>query len=377
MKSEIIVPENTGNEIVSIKELNSKLKQHQKKLSLNKKYVKEGAKVGSKAIEKIEKVVNKHIINVNLEIPKEFVKKLAEGKVYRKGGALKIPQTERFAKHLSEVKPSNVKRLTKIANVAFLALDLIESAIVDQKLKDILEYVKDIDLKLDAQNRGAFKSAIEQIKELQLIQNLDVKNQKILLIQDRLSYCEHLFTEIYEGRWQNYLELKRKFDNSILDNSSELKKMIKLAKNLPNDLEPIILCKIAQTKLCEMQGEYILAKEKSFVLNSFLADKLDEYKDEFDSPGLDSKKNKYKKYGFQKRDKRFAKIKEELIEANEKVEFLLTSSICYTLSIPEELGEEVEVIHVDESSTKTESLFLRIKNWFISLLKKLTRIFKK
>lgn len=377
MEKNLVTTDQSKKEIVTAKELQSKLKQHQNKLSHNKKYIKEGSKVGLKAVEKIEKVFNKHIINVNLEIPKDFVKKLGEEKVYRIGGALRIRENKRFAKHLSEVSPSNVKKLAKFGNVAFLALDLIESAVVDQKLKEILIYVKDIDLKLDAQNRGELKSAIEQIKELQLIQNEEVKKQKILFIQDRLSYCEQLFTEIYDGRWQKYVELNRKYQDSRITNYTELKELTRIGKSLPNDLDPIVLCKVAQTKLCEMQGEFILAKEKAFNLNSFVADKLDEYKDAFSSNSLSIQKEKYKRCGFQKRNKRFIAVEEELEESNEKIEFLLNYSICYTLSIPEELDEEVDSIVSSEVLKKDDSLFTKIKKWFIAIFKKLKRLFNK
>ena len=40
---------------------------------------------------KIEKLKNKHIINVNLEIPKKFYEELRDGKVVRVGGSLKHP----------------------------------------------------------------------------------------------------------------------------------------------------------------------------------------------------------------------------------------------------------------------------------------------
>jgi len=329
--------------IITSDELYSKLKDHQSNLTLNKGYIKEASKIGFKTIEKVDTVLKKHIINVDLEIPSDFVNKLGKGKCYRTGGVVRETGSEKIRKHLREVKPSNAKKLSKIASTGFLVLDIIESAIVDQKLKDILEHVKEIEMKIDAQNRGAFKSAISQLKDISRTKNPENKNRKILLIQNELSKCENIFTEIYMSHWQDYGIERKKFNKSKITNNAELKKMTELAKKIPNELDIIVSCKIAQIKLYEEQEEYSLAKEKSFELNYFIAGQLDKYKNEFNTDNLIQTINKFKNYGFQERIQRIKKIEEQLIEPHEKIEFLFNSSIYYTLTIPEKIIKENEV----------------------------------
>lgn len=375
MNTQVQKKENVQTEIVNFETLVAKYEEHQKKLSINPNYLKDGVVFGLNTLNKINQLKNKHIVNVHLEIPKEFYKELGAGKINRVAGALKHSQKQTFIKHLQEVKPSKVKKLTKAANIAFIALDVLESVIVDQKLKEILEIVKEINLKLDAQNRGALKSAIEQIKDLHLIQNTEIQQQKILLIQNDLSYCEQLFTTIYENKWNKYIELNNKYATAKITNSSELNELHKIGISLPNSLEPIIICKVAQTKLCEMQDEYVLAQDKAFNLAGFLSDKLDDYKNAFSDNSLDEKKKIYKNYGIQKKEKRFLKIKDELVEPNEKIEFLLNSTLCYALSIPEVIGQGVKkkdanLIDYTEVNV-SEKFWNKIKKWFFKVINKI------
>ncbi|MCR4322050.1 MAG: hypothetical protein NUV74_17160 [Candidatus Brocadiaceae bacterium] len=336
--------------------LAKKLEEHQKKLSVNRNYIKDGVVIGVNALEKIEKLKNKHIINVNLEIPKKIYEELRDGKVVRVGGALKHPTKNVFRKHLKEIKPSAVRKLTKATNMVFFVTDVFESVLVDQKLRDIMNTVKEIDLKLEAQNRGAFLSAIEQSRELYLIQNEEIKRQKIILVLDKLSYCEHLFTVIYENKWKEYIKLDNSYKNdfkSRLTNTSELKKMCEIGKALPEYLEIIALCKIAQVRLWEMLGQYVLAKEKAFNLVSFLSEKIDNYKDNFGDYALSIKLGSHSRLfgefwdmctwdaGGLHREKRLKNIKDGFIESHERIEFLLNTALCVPLDVPEELSNDL------------------------------------
>lgn len=150
------IAHNNDTVVESFETLAEKLKEHQKKLSVNRNYIKGGLAIGVNALEKIEKLKNKHIINVNLEIPKKFYEELREGRVVRVGGALKHPTKNVFKKHLKEIKPSAVRKLTKATNMVLFITDVFGEVLVDQKLGDIMNAVKEIDLKLEAQNRGAF-----------------------------------------------------------------------------------------------------------------------------------------------------------------------------------------------------------------------------
>lgn len=345
--------------IESFGTLAGKLEEHQKGLSVNPNYIKDGVVIGVNALEKIKNLKNKHIINVNLEIPKKFYEELRDGKVVRVGGSLKHPTKKVFRKHLEDIKPSGVHKLTKATNMIFFVTDILGQVLVDQKLRNIMNTVKEIDLKLDAQNRGAFLSAINQARELHSIQgDEELKKQRINSVLGELSGCEYLFTVIYENKWKEYIELDNSYCNSIksrLTNASELKKMCRIGKEMSEYLEIIVLCKIARIRLWEMSGQFVLAKEKAFELVSFLCEKIDNYKDAFGYMALLTKKYGYNRrwdgfvfYGILDscmggkltrlhREKTFENINDELLESHERVEFLLNTALCVPLDVAEEL----------------------------------------
>lgn len=339
--------------VESFETLAKRLDAHQKKLSVNPNYIKEGVVFGVNALEKIEKLKNKHIINVNLEIPKKFYEELRDGKVVRVGGSLKHPTKNVFRKHLEDIKPSGVRKLTKAINVVSFATDVLGQVLVDQKLRDIMNTVKEIDLKLDAQNRGAFLSAIGQARELYSIQgDEELRKQRINSVLGELSGCEYLFTVIYENKWKEYIKLDNSYRTSLLTNTSELKKMCKIGKEMPEYLEIIALCKIARIRLWEMSGQPVLAKEKAFDLVSFLSEKIDNYKDSFGDHAMSIKKNQHQKLFIEfwklctwdteclYEEKIFKNIKDEFLESHERIEFLLNTALCVPLDVPEELSDK-------------------------------------
>ncbi len=325
----------TTTEIVKFNYLVTKFEEKQKKLSLNPVYAKEGLKHGNLALEKLLDLRKNRIISVDLEVPKEFVEKLATGEVIRTAGVLRKNENYAIAKHLKEAKPTNVKQFTKVVNAAFMAVDILEAVLVEQKLHEILSVVKDIDAKLDAQNLGALHSAFEQMKELHLIKNQDIKAPKILFLQEKLSYCEHLFLELYQYKWEKYQKLKLDYNAAHVYNQGELEEIRDLAQQLPHDLTAIILCKVGQIKLYEMQEEIVAAQEKAFNLTEFAAVKLKEFENEFGNYGIYFQGAVYKNPLDFRKKRTLENTQTQLIEAREHMEHLLNTSVSYALTIPE------------------------------------------
>ncbi|UCH95936.1 MAG: hypothetical protein JSV88_03575 [Candidatus Aminicenantes bacterium] len=327
-------------EVVRFQDLVDKLKKKAKDLSTNPRYVKDTLNLTYSVLEKLEKLKQKKFVQVELRIPEELVEKLGKGKIFRVGEIIKQKENHSLVKLLVETKPSNVKKLLKTRNIAFKTVDLMESLLLDQKLEEIIGKVEEIDRKLDAQNKGALKSAVRQMKELPLIQNPDTRKSKILFIQDKLSHCEHVLGELYESNWYRYKALKSNFEKSLISNRKELKEMCEIGEKLPGELEPIILCKFGQVKLYEMQEEFVLAQEKAFDTVKYVSEKLEDFKNEFSESSLDRKNENYKNPADFNKKKTLLKLKDQLVEPNEYIEYLLNTTLSFAMTVPEEVSVE-------------------------------------
>jgi hypothetical protein len=339
--------------VVRFEDLVDKLKKKAKTLSTNPGYVKETLNNVYSVLEKLEKLKRKKFLQVELKIPGELAEKLGKGKILRVGEIIQQGEKHSLAKLLVETKPSNVKKFLKTKNIAFKTVDLMESVLLDQKLEDITGKVEEIDGKLDAQNKGALKSAVQQMKELPLIQNPDTRKSKILFIQDKLSHCEHVFSELYESKWKQYTRLKSNFEKSVISNKKELKEMCEIGEKLPGELEPIILCKVGQVKLYEMQEEFILAQEKAFDAVKYVSEKLEDFKKGV-APPTHSRSARRRSFGGViskiifycmhlkdiNKKKTLLKLKDRLVESNEYIEYLLNTTLSFALTVPEEVSVE-------------------------------------
>jgi hypothetical protein len=326
--------------VVRFENLVDKLKKKAKALSTNPRYVKEALNTVYSVLEKLEKLKRKKFLQVELKIPGELAEKLGKSKILRVGEMIKQGENHSLAKLLVETKPSNVKKFLKTKNIAFKTVDLMESVLLDLKLEEITGKVEEINGKLDAQNKGALKSAVQQMKELPLIQNPEIRKSKILFIQDKLSLCEHIFSELYESKWKKYTRLKSNFEKSVISNKKELKEMCEIGEKLPGELEPIILCKVGQVKLSEMQEEFVLAQEKAFDAAKYVSEKLEDFKNEFSELSLDHKNENYKNPADFNKKKTLLKLKDQLVESNEYIEYLLNTTISFALTVPEEVSVE-------------------------------------
>lgn len=357
--------------VLSFNDLIHKLKEKSISLAKNPKYVKDILNRMYSVVEKLEKLRRKKIVRIDLEVPRALVKQLGTSKIMHVDGVIRQTGEAAIANLLREIRPSGFKKLTKVKNISFTALDTLEAVLLDRKLSDISEKLDDIDGRLDAQHRGSLKSALQQMKELAMLQNPEIKRNKILLVQDRLNQCEHLFDQMYLNKWQRLEPLKEKSEKSTFSNKSKIQEMCEIGEQLPLMLEPVILCKIGQIKLYEMQGEYTLAQEKAFELAGYVADKLEAYKKELDDKVLE--KIRYKNVTDFNRAKTVAALKERLREPNELMEYLLNTTISFVLTVPEEETAADTGSSPGEQGTKSAVQPVKDNWWrrFLAWLKRL------
>jgi hypothetical protein len=322
--------------VIRFDDLVDRFKEKGDNLAKNPYYVRDILDLSFSVLEKLEELRRKKLVRLDLEIPRELAKLLGSNKVMRVSGIIRQTETKAIANLLHELKPSGFKKLSKVKNISFTALDTLEAVLLDQKLTEISEKVNDIDAKLDAQNRGALISALEQMKELSLIRDPETRRSKILFIQDRLNLCEHLYNDLYENKWHAYAALKEKFAASTFTNKSELIEMCQIGQQIPGLLEPVILCKIGQIKCCEIQEEFSLVQEKAMKLSYYVAGKLEAFKDEFNHQTWDI--DKYKNITDFSREKTIAGIKDQILLPNEHMEYLLNSTLSFVLTVPEEIS---------------------------------------
>jgi hypothetical protein len=367
--------------VLAFPELVARIKKKHQSIATNPRYQRNGLKAGLSYLDKLEDLRRRNIINVDLEVPKEFVRELRCNKVFRKGGILRKTNSREIAKHLKEVKPSNVRKLVKAANFAFVAIDVLESALLDEKLKAILEIVKSVEAKLDAQNRGKLKGALAAMQEIALIQDPETKRQRINLIQNSLKESEWILREEYENRWSKYSSSMVSFDSSKITNTSELTQMRDQAKALVEDLESIVLCQVGHTQLYVILNEYVAAEKGAEELTAFVADNLERFKNAFGAPSLDTKESKHKTIFNLGKQQKFADFRERVFEPNERIEHLLNQTIIYSLTVPEEIvssadldEEEPLSLHGESSMTIWDRLAMlwlrlvyRLKNFWRSL----------
>jgi hypothetical protein len=323
--------------VVRFEDLVRKLREKAAALARNPNYVKEKLNRVYKLLERLDQLHRKKMVRLDLEIPRELAKKLGSSKVLRVDGIIRQSVDTAIDSLLLEARPSGFKRLAQVKNISFMALDTLEAVIVDRRLEDIAEKVANIDAKLDAQNRGVLKSALDQMKELGMIRDPETKKNKLLFVQDRLNQCDHLFNELYQAKWQRYQFLKEKFESSTFSNKSELKEMCEIGEQLPAFLEPVLLCKVGQVKLYEMQQEFALAQDKAFEMAAFAAEKLEQFKDEFSLVSLENKN--YKNITDFNPEKTLAALKDRLLHPNEHMEYLLNTILSFVLTVPEEVTE--------------------------------------
>ena len=170
-----LAPSNPNTVSLSFTQLVAKVEKRHKSIAANPRYQRGAGKVAVHYLQKLDDLRRRNIIKAELELPKQLARELRNNKVFRKGSVLRRTGSGEIVKHLKDVRPSKVVKITKALNVAFIVVDALETVLVDEKLKQILEVVRSVEAKLDAQNRGKLKGALAAIHDLPSIQDSETK----------------------------------------------------------------------------------------------------------------------------------------------------------------------------------------------------------
>src|SRR5882724_11942860 len=130
MNTKELSPATEHTTVLAFPELVGRVKKRHDSIAVNPRYQKSVAKLGVQHLQKLEHLLKGNVISVDLEIPKELVSKLRSNKVFRKGGILRGSDSKQIVRHLKDVKPSKVCKLAKAANIAFVAIDVLETALL-------------------------------------------------------------------------------------------------------------------------------------------------------------------------------------------------------------------------------------------------------
>lgn len=313
-----------------------KSKEKLKSISNNSNYNKNIINAGKQLIGNYEKLlITKR--TVTLMIPDHIVKKLGTDTVRLTGGVARY-KDGRIYEHLKDIRPTKLTKSVKIASLAFFAFDMLEDAIIDEKLKEIEKYVKQIDTKLDAQNYGKYESTIEQFLDLGKYTNDAKRDNRVSIILDKLNDCDRIFNRLYEGKWKEYDTKKTIYHSSRFYNHTEVDKINKLRDELLEYLSIIISCKITEIiGLMQYEKEFVLAQEKSYILQEFCLNQLDRFGKAFGMSALKEFKENYKApfSRFTTKDGNFKKFAQNCNETLKAIEYTKDTLRCFDLSIPE------------------------------------------
>ena len=140
-------------------------------------------------------------ITAELMVPKEIVAAISGGTAKRVGSVVRSVKTGSILKHLKEVKPSHVRRLLKSPMLAFVLMDALQSVLLNEKLAAIQLQLKEIDRKLEAQNQGPLRKAIEQMRDLPYLKGKNRWHQ-IQQIRNSLRDFEGIYSSLCDSRWR-------------------------------------------------------------------------------------------------------------------------------------------------------------------------------
>lgn len=313
-----------------------KSKEKLKSISNNSNYNKNIINVGRQLIGNYEKFANARR-TVTLIIPEDVLVKLGRGKVRIDGGVVRLTDG-RIYKHLKDIKSSKFTRSIRMANIAFIAFNIIEDVIIDEKLKEIQRIIKQIDAKLDAQNIGKYESAMEQFMDLGKYTNLEKRDSRVSIILNELKECERSFKRLYDVKWKEYENANLKYHGSRFINQAEVGNIDILRDEILEYLSIIISSGIAEIiVLMQYHEQYVLAQEKSFVLQQYCLDQIDRFTKIFGKTALKNYRDKYKDPFSSSRTKEgnFNKFAQNCAETLEAIDYTSDTLVCFDLTIPE------------------------------------------
>jgi hypothetical protein len=272
-------------------------------------------------------------ITVELEVPKEIAKALSSGAAKRIGSVVRNAKSSSFLKHLNEVKPSRVRKLLKSPMLAFALMDALQSALLNEKLAAIQKQLKEIDRKLEAQNQGSLRKAVEQMRDLP---HLKGKNRwhQIQQIRNSLREFEAIYTGLSESRWEAIDGLLKGYGAARFTNAGERKDLCFAARQVSLDIEMVTNAKILHVQMTVELGETNAAEQEVLRLQEFLLQQESRFQEAFGEEAPLQKPETHRRILGKKSAAR-DETREKLIEPAERIDHLLNSSLLLHLALPD------------------------------------------
>ncbi len=280
---------------ISTPELIELSKNKLEKLSKNKNYPKKVIDIGSRVYENFDALGT-----VTLEITPELSKRLAKGELRRTNGILRHKDGSIY-KHLKEANPTKLKTLSKSINIAFAGLAILEDHLIDEKLNELIDITTRIEGKIDAQNRGKYKSAMDQFRELSTYTNIGNAKNRVPNVLDKLSESQHIYDDLYRKKWLEYNKLNTRYQilkksKLKISNKNVVDKMNKTANELIDVFCLIMSCITSYVTLkYYLEDDQASAQLKSYEMIEYAKSQIDLFEKEFGPDAINEIKKNYKR----------------------------------------------------------------------------------
>jgi hypothetical protein len=272
-------------------------------------------------------------ITAELRVPKEIAKAISGGSAKRVGSVVRSVKSGRILKHLKEVKPSHVRKLLKSPMLAFVIMDALQSALLNEKLAAIQRQLKEIDRKLEAQHRGLLRKATEQMRDLPYLKTGN-RRQRLHQIQESLSLFGGICSDLCESRWQTIDGLVKSYEGRSITNDSLGKKLCSEAQEVTLDIEMIANAKILHARMTVELDEAHTAEREVLRLQEFLLQQEERFQKVFGGEASIQKLETHRRVIGRARTAH-GEARERLIEPAERIDHLLNTSLLLHLALPE------------------------------------------
>lgn len=272
-------------------------------------------------------------ITAELEVPREIAKVISEGTAKRVAGVVRNVKSGRILKHLKEVKPSHVRKLLKSPMLAFVLMEALQSAMLNEKLAAIQLQLKEIDRKLEAQNQGPFRKAIEQMRDLPHLKGRNRWHQ-MHQIRNSLREFEGIHSSLCDGRWETITRLLKGYEGAHFTNDTERKSLCVAAQDVTLSIEMIANAKILHARMTAELGETHASEQEVLRLQEFLLQQEERFQASFGEDAPIQKLETQRRILGRKLAAR-GETRERLIEPTERIDHLLNSSLLLLLALPE------------------------------------------
>lgn len=272
-------------------------------------------------------------VTAELEVPKEIAKAVSEGIAKRSGSVVRVARSGKILKHLDEVKPSHVRKLLKSPMLAFVLIDALQSVLLNEKLVAIQMQLKEIERKLDAQNQGLLRKAIEQMRDLPHLKGRN-RWQRVHQIQDSLREFEGIHSSLCDGRWEAIRQLLKRYEGARVTNVDERRELCVAAHEVSRDVEMVANAKILHARMTVELGEAEAAEQEVLRLQDFLLQQEELFQAVFGEDAAIQRVVTHRVVMGRALAAR-REARELLVEPAERLDHLLNSSLLLHLALPE------------------------------------------